>query len=262
MRRFVSANRLTAASFLLLVGIAPGRADHLPVSHLSATSTIRCAGNERVDVVDRHILAAVDAIQAHGNCQVRLVGMHVVAGGIAVLATGNAEVVIEHSFVQGARQAFKVTGNAAVRYRDSTVRGAIFAAAGGRAIDDGANAVEHVPDPVSAALAPAAMLRCGDHERIAFLHRWIDVPGDAIEVAAGCALTLSDSHVRAGGWGLRIARGGRATVRNSVIEAGEGGIEVADGGTLHVAGSSIPGGIRVLGEGATAIDGGGNAWAP
>lgn len=233
----------------------------LTTSYLPVTAAIRCAGNERIEVVERHVRDAVTAVEAHGNCRVRLTGVHLLAGATAVVATGNAEVVIENSFVQGAPQALKVTGNAEVRYRDSTLRGGIFAAAGGRAVDEGGNAVEVVPDPVSAPLAPEATLRCGERERVVLLHRRVDSASDGIEVAPGCALTLSDSYVRAGGWGLRIARGGRATVRNSVIEAEAGGIEVADGGVLHVAGSSIPGGLRVVGD-ATAIDGGGNAWAP
>ncbi len=266
MSRTALARDLAAVFVITTLWAGPGFAEKLPGSFLPTASMIQCAGNEQVDVADRHLRSPADAVQAHGNCKVRLSGVHVLAGGTAVLATGNAEIVIDGSFVQGGRQAVKVTGNAVVRYRDSTLRGAIFAAAGGRAEDGGGNSVEDLPRPPSAPLTPMVVLSCGDRdpierEQIALLHRGVDVPADAFEVGEGCELTLSDSYVRAGGWGLRIARGGKATVRNSVIEAGAGGIEVADGGYLHIAGSSIPGGVHRLGSEAVAIDGGGNAWS-
>lgn len=259
MKLTASRQPWAAIALLLLASSEPSHAERLPSSDLPAASTIRCSGNEQIDVAYRHIHAKAEAVQAHGNCRVRLTGMHVTADGIAVLATGNADVVIENSFVQGTQLTIKATGNAVVRYRDSTVRGEIFAAAGGRAIEAGGNTVLRLPLPVSAPLTPTASLRCEDRERVVLLHRLIDLQSNGIEVEAGCSLTLSDSHIRTRGWGLRIARGGQATVLNSVIEAGKHDIVVEDGGTLYVAGSSIPGVLQAFGD-ATVVDGGGNAW--
>lgn len=226
-------------------------------SYLPASGSIRCAGNQELTIEQRHIDLAGHAIEAHGNCRVQVLGAHVLADGIAILATGNATVIVDRSFIQGTEHAIKVTGNAVVNYQDSTVRGAIFAAAGGSAIDGGGNTVERLPNPVWSPLSKAAPHRCGDRERLVLLHRSIDTSVSALEVDTGCHLTLSDSYLAAGK-GIYIAAGGKAVLRNSVVEA-DVQIEVGDGGFLHVAGSSISNGIRVVGEG-TVVDGGGNAW--
>ena len=268
--------------------IAPAPAPPIPDS-LQDSGPIACRGDETLRLSRLRIVADSSGLTVSGRCRVVITDSQILASRFGIRVTDQGQVTVRHSSVRGGSAAVELLGRATLSARGSEFFGslvrrdsAVYRDTGGNEWKNGGvvgppgpgsgspgNSPAPRPAPETPAprpeppgpdkLQPSGPLQCKGTETLRLTRLHIQSRKNGLVVRGSCNVTLRDSRIDAGGFGLEIAGNGTVRVIDSQIRGSRGSVTIQGRGQLSARGTVFVGPVERQGNGSL-LDGGRNQW--